>query len=113
MLVVVEPGLRVRDNGAGWWPLVAFVICGLAGGAIGASLALMSISGGTTWVELGPFPFLVGSAALGGGVVIGWFVAILILARTPNGARCPRCGTTNPKNFTQCRACDLGQTIQA
>lgn len=90
---------------------MVFAVCGLAGGMIAAILALATIPDGhtsSTFVELGPFPLLVGSAAFAGGVVSGWFVAILVLTRSRGGVRCPRCGTTNPRGFAVCRACELG-----
>ncbi|OFW79166.1 MAG: hypothetical protein A2Z48_03775 [Actinobacteria bacterium RBG_19FT_COMBO_70_19] len=97
----------IRDRDRGWRPLVVFVASGLLGGTVAAALAAATMPGPVS-VNVSPFPFLVFGAALAGGVVSGWFVAILVLAHPRGGVHCPRCGTPNTRGFTVCRACGLG-----
>jgi hypothetical protein len=85
-------GMNSRTTADGYWPLVAFALAGIVGGAAGALLAGMGLD---SW----PFPeyhpafaparLLVASAAVVGGVLAGWFLAILVLSWAPGQSRCP------------------------
>ena len=94
-----------RDDG--WRALVIFVLSGLAGGVLAAVVGATSLPGSRALLDATPFPFFMGAAAVAGGVMAGWFVATLALARSQGGVHCPRCGTVNPPDAGACRACDL------
>lgn len=89
-------GMESRTTPDGYWPLVSFALAGIVGGAAGALFAGMGLD---SW----PFPeyhpafaparLLVASAAVVGGVLAGWFLAILVFSWAPGQSRCPRCGT--------------------
>jgi len=103
-------GMKSRTTADGYWPLVAFALAGIVGGAAGALFAGMGLD---SW----PFPeyhpafvparLLVASAAVVGGVLAGWFLAILVLSWAPGQSRCPRCGAPYRRGVRSCRACLL------
>jgi hypothetical protein len=110
MMEYHDRGVKSRTSPDGYWPLVAFALAGIVGGAGGALLA-------GTGLDSWPFPefhpafaparLLVASAAIAGGVLAGWFVAILALSWAPGQSRCPRCGTPYRRRVRSCRACLL------
>ena len=99
--------METPERGHPWRPLVVIVLSGVLGGLLAVVLSVATLPQHTAVIDAGPFPFIVGAAVVAGGVLGGWFVAILALARTHGGVRCPRCGTENPRGFSTCRACEL------
>src|SRR5512132_2902349 len=107
-------GMKSRTTPDGYWPLVSFALAGIVGGAAGALFAGMGLD---SW----PFPeyhpafaparLLVASAAVVGGVLAGWFLAILVLSWAPGQSRCPRCGTPYRRGVRSCRACLLPSSL--
>jgi len=90
--------------------LVVFVLAGVVGGVAGFLIARGSTY---PWVfpeshpVLAPLRSFVAVAAIAGGVLIGSFLAILVLSWAPGRSRCPRCGTIEVRGVTACRACGL------
>ncbi len=105
-MVKAQPG-ESRES-RGFLGLVAFLVSGILGGALGV-LALLTIppGGGMSYFYLSPAPLFATVVAMAGGVVGGWFVAIVILSWAPGRFRCPRCGTANKPHAASCEACGL------
>lgn len=95
---------RIRHQGRRWG-LAVFVLLGVAGGGAGAAIALLTVPKNVTLISL--FGVFVGAAAVGGGVVVGWLVAALILSAAPGRIHCPRCGEPNDVTSGSCSACGL------
>jgi hypothetical protein len=100
---------RYRAEAGGWWFTIVLFLSGIAGGVTVAVLAQITAHGElrVSYFFLGPLPLIFSAAAWAGGVLAGWLVAMVVMARTPGRVRCPRCGTANEKQVGICRACDL------
>jgi hypothetical protein len=76
-------GMESRTTPDGYWPLVSFALAGIVGGAAGALFAGMGLD---SWAfpeyhpAFAPARLLVASAAVVGGVLAGWFLAILVFS---------------------------------
>src|SRR5262245_24336472 len=89
-------------------PVVAYVLGGLLGGTAGLLFATDALEEGAFYP---PATILgtpaAGVAVTGGGIVAGWFIVALILSWAPGRIRCPRCGTSNKRDESCCRACQM------
>jgi hypothetical protein len=101
---------RRRDSNVSVKPLIAFVLAGVVGGALGTLLAVVNLRP-PPFLDTNPAtvaaPLLVAAVSMAAGVLAGWFLAILVLWWTPGRLHCPRCGTANRRGVHECQACLL------
>jgi hypothetical protein len=99
--------MEAPERGRPWRPLVVVGLSGEFGGLFAVVLPVATLPDHTAVIDVGPFRSSSGPRRWRGACSGGWFVAILALARTHGGVRCPRCGTENPRGFSTRRACEL------
>ena len=96
---------RAQERADGWG-LLAFVGAGFLGGAVALAFVYLG-SGGFSILDATSLSFIMMVATVAGGVLAGWFVAVLVLSRARGEVRCPRCGTANDRTAVSCGACGL------
>jgi len=96
---------RPRERADGWG-LLGFVGAGFLGGALALALVYLS-SDALSILDATSLSFIMMVATVAGGVLAGWFVAVLVLSRARGEIRCPRCGTANDRTAASCGACGL------
>lgn len=105
--------LRVRPNRTGGYSaLLIYIGFGLVGGVAAGAWATVALEWPATMESatdpfLSAIPWMSASAATVGGVLVGWFVAALVVSRAPGQLRCPRCGTPNDPQTRSCGGCGL------
>ena len=95
-----------RSLGSGR-PILTLVLGGIIGGSVAAlySMDALRSEPSFNWVSLSA-PFF-GVLFVAVGVLVGWFVALALMAWAPGRTRCPRCGTANKRRAESCTACRL------
>lgn len=99
--------MRVRVA-RGAYPLVMFLAAGMVGGVVGVLVALETLRPARmAYFYMSPAPLFVAVVAGVCGVLVAWFLAILVMSWAPGHFRCPRCGTANRPGDPVCQACQL------
>ena len=95
-----------RSLGSGR-PILSLVLGGIIGGAVAAIYSLDVLRSEPFFSPVSLSAPFFGVLFVAAGVLVGWFVALALMAWAPGSTRCPRCGTANKRGAESCVACRL------
>ncbi|MGA9162039.1 MAG: hypothetical protein WB297_14400 [Actinomycetota bacterium] len=95
-----------RSLGSGR-PILTLVLGGIIGGAVAAIYSLDALRSEPLFNPVSLSAPFFGVLFVAVGVLVGWFVALALMAWAPGRTRCPRCGAANKRGAELCVACRL------
>jgi hypothetical protein len=88
-------------------PILTLVLGGVIGGTVAAVYSLDALRSEPQFSPVSLSAPFFGVLFVAVGVLVGWFVALALMAWAPGRTRCPRCGTANKRRAESCTACRL------